>query len=164
MAQPTSDHRRYLVIAGVRSHDALDVMNAFYNTDCKCDGDGVASEYWRIKIAILCDRIVRAEKSLGAVREELAYRHMAESQVLRAKKLTGILMEIATGPAAMNPENQDDVNAVAEASRLLETFARAFEVTAKECQDADEHHWEADLENDDAVCKVCGKRDSLDVL
>ena len=164
MSKPSSDARQYLVIAGNESHDPVDVMNAFFRIDENCDNNRVSSEYWQCKIAILCDRICRAEKHLGAVRTELAYRHMAESQVNEARDIGLKLLDIASGPAACNPENQDDINAIVKAARLLALFRDAFLTTATKCETCDEHHWEADIENEEAVCKVCGERDSLDVL
>lgn len=164
MSKPDSDARRYLVIAGNESHDPVDVMNAFFRMDENCNNNRVSSEYWQCKVAILCERICRAEKYLGAVRTELAFRHMAESQVDEAQQVGLRLLEIASGPAACNPENQDDINTIVKAARLLALFRDSYLTTATKCESFEVHHWEADMDAEEAVCKVCGARDGLDVL
>jgi hypothetical protein len=59
--------RRKLAVAGKESHDPLDIMNAFYQRELGASSD-VHSEYWNLMVAVLCERIAKAEKELEDVR------------------------------------------------------------------------------------------------
>ena len=106
--KPSLDLRRRLVIAGMSSHDPLDVMNAFNRNEG--ESWSIGDEYWQTMVAVLCERVCRAEKWLDGLRVELAAMHAA--------KLT-------------------------------------------EC---DDHDWELSVDLECAVCRTCGKNDSVDVL
>lgn len=110
--KPSLDLRRRLVIAGITSHDPLDVMNAFNMNEG--ESWSIGDEYWQTMVAVLCERVCRAEKWLDELRAELAVMH---------------------------------------SNRRIE------------CETCD---WEISGETDDdwaeAVCRVCGKKDSVDVV
>lgn len=110
--KPSLDLRRRLVIAGINSHDPLDVMNAFNMNEG--GSSSIGDEYWQTMVAVLCERVCRAEKWLDELRAELA--------VMHSNRLT-------------------------------------------ECEQC---IWErsGDLDDDwaEAVCRVCGKTDSVDVM
>lgn len=108
--KPSLEKRRSLAVAGFVSHDPVHVMNDFYRAP-ETGVDRVASPYWQTMVAVLCERLCRAERWLEEVRAELA---------------------------------------VAHALRLSPV--------------CDLHQWVADEEDESAVCKVCGLRDSLDVM
>lgn len=63
--KPSSELRKLLNESGKLSYDALDVMNCFYEHDSTIDNFDVFNEYWQIKVAILCDRIVNLEKKVN---------------------------------------------------------------------------------------------------
>lgn len=63
--KPSRETRKLLNESGKSSYDALDVMNCFYTHDCQLDNFDIFNEYWQIKIAILCDRIVDLEKKVN---------------------------------------------------------------------------------------------------
>lgn len=62
---PSLEIRQKLLAAGKDTHDPLDVMNAFYTmpVEASCD---VFSEYWATMVAVLCERLVKAEKNASA--------------------------------------------------------------------------------------------------
>lgn len=63
--KPSSELRKELNESGKSSYDALDVMNCFYQHDYQLDNFDIFNEYWQIKVAILCDRIVNLEKKVN---------------------------------------------------------------------------------------------------
>lgn len=65
LMKPSSEIRKLLNESGKSSYDALDVMNCFYKHDFALDNFNIFNEYWQIKVAILCDRIVNLEKKVN---------------------------------------------------------------------------------------------------
>lgn len=109
IVKPSLEKRRKLVIAGMTTHDALDVMNEFY-WFAETDSRDISDPYWSTMLAVLCERVVRSEKWLEELRCELA--------VMHSLRHTG-------------------------------------------CEKCD---WELADTMDEAVCRVCGKTDSIDIL
>ncbi|MHB1950078.1 MAG: hypothetical protein ACYCQK_01235 [Acidiferrobacteraceae bacterium] len=68
--KPSVEVRKRLAIAGLRPHDSLGVMNAFY-ADAQNAPASVHAEYWQTMVAVLCERIVLAERSLEKAAAEL---------------------------------------------------------------------------------------------
>jgi hypothetical protein len=84
MSKPDIDSRRRLAVAGMGSHDPLEVVNEFYQNPG--DGEyGVFSEWWQIRICILAERIAAAEKH----REEL--REQNRRLILAAEKVVSVM-------------------------------------------------------------------------
>ena len=85
MSKPDVDSRRRLAVAGMGTHDALDIVNAFY------DGPTSDFEYMNTKVCILAERIVVAERH----REEL--REQNRKLILAAEKVMAVTEENSYG-------------------------------------------------------------------
>lgn len=83
MSKPDMDSRRRLAVAGMGSHDPLEVVNEFYENPG--DGDySVFSEWWRIRICILAERIAVAEKHREELREQNRRLMLAGAEMVEA--------------------------------------------------------------------------------
>ncbi len=60
----------------MKSHDPLDVMNAFNRNEG--ESWSIGDEYWQTMVAVLCERVCRAEKWLDECRAEIGAMHAGQ--------------------------------------------------------------------------------------
>jgi hypothetical protein len=100
MSKPDINSRRRLAVAGMGSHDPLDIVNEFYTQPVGTE-ELVSGEYWSIKVCILAERLVVAERHREELREQNRRLILAGESVERAtcandcgKKLNKALLKL----------------------------------------------------------------------
>lgn len=83
MSKPDIDSRRRLAVAGMGTHDPLEVVNEFYQNPGDADYS-VFSEWWQIRVCILAERIAIAEKHREELREQNRRLMLAGAEIAEA--------------------------------------------------------------------------------
>jgi len=177
LVKPSLAKRRSLSVAGATSHDPLHVMNDFYNAP-ETGHTEVHSQYWQTMVAVLCERVCRAESAVAALRDELfntvnrldiTPEWLLSSGWRKGTKRTyerdvdGLAVSIwrsSSGPWwNLDLEAETIPVGFTTRSKLL-LFLRGISADG-ECPT---HDYELNPELTHAVCRNCGKTDSVDVL
>lgn len=177
LQKPSRQKRMSLVVAGESSGDPLDVMNDFYRAP-ETTRMEVHSQYWQTMVAVLCERVCRAEKSVKELRAELFNTvnrlDITEEWLLnvgwqRGAKRTferdvdGLSVSIwrsSSGPWWNVALEEIDIPVSFTTRNKLLMFLRGVSEDG-ECQC---HDYELANDLESAVCRNCGKSDSVDVL
>lgn len=92
MSKPDINSRRRLAVAGMKTHDPLEIVNDFYTNPGDTEYD-VFAEYWQIRICILAERIVAAEKHREELRKQNRRLMLANTKIIEAIETLRAVME-----------------------------------------------------------------------
>ena len=68
--EPSLSLRKALLAAGRDTHDALDVVNAFYSKELGANNN-IHTDYWTKMICVLAERVVKSERELDELKSKI---------------------------------------------------------------------------------------------